>query len=74
MSMSFKYKPLIFSLYSLTMSGYATLKWSFFLESHHLLVLLAFSVENDEPRITPLSSYHFTTRNDTTNTQFKSIC
>ena len=52
------------SLYSLTMSGYATLQWSLFLESHLLLVLLAFTVENDEPRITPLLSYHFTTRND----------
>ena len=40
-----------------------------FLESHLFLVLLAFTVENDEPRITPLLSYYFMTRND----EFKSI-
>ena len=69
MSMSFTSTPPVLSLYYLTMPGYATLQWSSFLESNLLLVLLAFTVENEGPRITPLLSYHFATRND----EFKSI-
>ena len=52
MSMSFRSTPPMLSLSSLTMSGYATLQWSVFLESHILLVQLAFTVENVELRIT----------------------